>query len=338
LAIYALAESESSERAATVETFGLCTGDASMSLVAFIQNKFIPDHVRLKSTAGRVHYQAILKHIIRPETVQTHFAEYPLKTKARLKTVPGWPYLDDVRLCDLEADHIRQLTTSAVARGYSAQTVKHIKNVLSTIISHAQKERLYDGYNPAAEVRLPRLVHTTPRDLTIDEAKSILRLLKYPEREIALISMSTGMGASDICTLRWKHINMTRSEVCIEGEPVPRHGMVFRSHSTGFDGVEMNQSRLRVIVIGDSLIVELERLKRQQEHADPNGFVIATPQGDPIQPMSARTHGLRIIGRKLQLPWLSWRALKRAHGAMLSELSIQLTDDLVRIAQSIKIP
>lgn len=327
---HGLAE-ELSAGAATDEIQSLWPGDVSMSLVAFIQSKFIPDHVRLKSTAGRVHYLAILKHIVRPETVQTYFAEYPSKTKTRLKAVPGWPYLDDVRLCDLKPDHIRQLTTSAVARGYSAQTVKHIKNVLGTIITHAQKECLFDGYNPAAQVKLPRLVHTMPRDLTIDEARSILRILKYPEREIALISMSTGMGASDICALKWKHINLTRSELCIEGETVPPNGMVFRRHSSGFRVGEMKHSRSRVVVISNSLIHELQRLQQQRKHAGPNGFVIATPTGNPIQLMSARAHELRKAGRKLQLPWLSWRILKRAHGAILSELSVQLTDDLVRI-------
>lgn len=138
------------------------TDDAAMSVAIFIEKKFIPNHVRIKSAAGRTHYQAILKHILKPETVQALFAQDPGKTKARLRTVPGWPYLDDVRLFDLNADHVRQLTASAIGRGYSAQTVKHIKNVLSTIIAHAKKEHLFEGDNPAAEVKLPRLVHAIP--------------------------------------------------------------------------------------------------------------------------------------------------------------------------------
>jgi integrase len=304
-----------------------------MSVVAFIERKFIPEHVRLKSTAGRVHYKAILKHIVKPEMVQRHFAHDPLRAKARLKAVHGWPYMDDVRMCDIEADHVRQLTTSALARGYSAQTVKHIKSVISVMISHAQKEGLFDGFNPAAIVRLPRVVHTTPRDLTIEEAKSVLRVLKSPEREIALISMSTGIGASDICNLRWKHVNLTRSEVFIEGEQVPSQGLLIRGRSTGFEGAGMKQARPRVIVLCNSLTRELERLKLQREYDGPNSFIIARSQGSPIQLMSARTLLLRKAGRKLHLPWLSWRALKRAHIAMLSELRIQLTEDLARMAQ-----
>jgi hypothetical protein len=45
-------------------------------MVLFIETKFIPDHVEHKSFAGRTHYQAILKHILKPETVERMFTPY----------------------------------------------------------------------------------------------------------------------------------------------------------------------------------------------------------------------------------------------------------------------
>jgi hypothetical protein len=45
-----------------------------MCLATFIERKFVPHHVRLKSETGRAHYQAILKHILRPETAGRIFA------------------------------------------------------------------------------------------------------------------------------------------------------------------------------------------------------------------------------------------------------------------------
>ena len=309
------------------------TDDAAMSFAIFIEKRFIPNHVRIKSAAGKAHYQAILKHILKPETVEALFAQSSAKAKMRLRAVPGWPYLDNVRLLDVNADHVRQLTTSAMASGYSAQTVKHIRNVLSTVISHAKKEHLFDGDNPAAMVKLPRLVHRIPGHLTIDEAKSLLRMLKHPEREIALIAMTTGMGVSEICALKWKHINLSRSMLCIEDVWVPPRGIVFRRNSTYLDEGDSSRERLKVVVVPESLTRVLERLKQPQENFDENGFVLATPQGDPIDPHSTRTQRLKPIGRKLRIPWLSWQVLKRAHGSFLSELSIRLVDDLVVNAQ-----
>ncbi len=34
------------------------------------------------------------------------------------------------------------------------------------------------------------------------------------------------------------------------------------------------------------------------------------------------------------MPWLSWQVLKRAHDALLSELRVQLSNDLVLSAQT----
>ncbi len=41
---------------------------AAVSLAEYIEEKFIPNHVSSKTSAGRMHYQAILKHILTPET------------------------------------------------------------------------------------------------------------------------------------------------------------------------------------------------------------------------------------------------------------------------------
>src|SRR5260370_38236242 len=82
--------------------------DAMMPLVTFVEKRFIPDHVEHKSPAGRTHYHAILKHVMKPDVVDRLFAPYVRIAKTRLKAVPDWPDLDDVRLCDLNSDHVRR--------------------------------------------------------------------------------------------------------------------------------------------------------------------------------------------------------------------------------------
>ena len=309
------------------------THDAATPLVRFVERTFIPNQVIVKSAAGRKHYQAILKHILRPETVQALFAQYPTKTKGRLKAVPEWPYLDDVRVFDLNTEHVGRLVASAIARGYSVQTVRQIKYVLGAIISHAKKEDCFPRDNPAADVKLPRLIHETPRDLTIDEGKAILRMLKRPEREIALFIMITGIGVSEICAVKWEHINLSRSTMCIEGQVVPPRGIIFRRTCTGSDKGRPCRDRFRCVVAPEPLIRVLERLKRLRDDKDENGFVLVTPQGNPLEPQKMRIQSLKPIARKLQIPCLSWQVLKRAHGMFLAELSVRLADDLVRNTQ-----
>jgi hypothetical protein len=75
------------------------------------------------------------------------------------------------------------------------------------------------------------------------------------------------------------------------------------------------------------------KLRRSGKVADPNSFVIATREGSPIRPASVRMLKLKPIGRKLDMPWLSWQVLKRAHDALLSELRVQLSEELVQSAR-----
>src|SRR4051794_40933380 len=137
-----------------------------MTLRSFVETKFIPEHVQHKTIAGRTHYQAMLKHLIRPETVHCMFN--PQKVlKMRLHSDPDWPYLDEVRLCDLKPEHVRRVLAAAFVRNYSWQTVKHIKNVLFAIIAHAQQEGCFQGINPVSQVKLPPKTHRATPDLSI---------------------------------------------------------------------------------------------------------------------------------------------------------------------------
>ena len=309
------------------------TEDSTMCLAAFIEGKFIPHHVSLKSEMGRAHYQAILKHILRPETADRLFAPYVRMTRPRLKAVPGWPYLDDVRLCDLNPEHIRKLISSALARGYSPQTIKHIRNVLGVIIFHARREQMFNGGDLVSEVELPPMVRKESHDLTIVQAKTILKLMRYPEREISLITITTGMSISEICALQWKHVNLTCAPMRIDGGMIPPRSLAVRKQWSAMGVIDINTLRGRVIVLPDPLIQALMRLKRHRNVTDPNEYVTATEDGDPLRPASIRMLRLKPIGRALNMPWLSWQVLKRAHDALLSELRSQLTYDLVLSAQ-----
>ena len=94
---------------------------------------------------------------------------------------------------------MRSLVSSAIARGYSSQTVKHIRNVIHAIISHAQRRGCFSGNNPVSSVKLPPMIRKTEQNLTISQIKAMLSLMQYPDKEIALITITTGMNIVEIC-------------------------------------------------------------------------------------------------------------------------------------------
>ena len=302
--------------------------DADLSLADYVEQKFIPKHVSSKTHAGRTHYHAILKHVLTPEAVERMFAPYNGASRSRLKTLPDWPYLDHVRLGDLKADHVRQLTSSASARGYSPQTIKHIKNVLGKVISHARKEGYFIGENPASEIKLPAILHRNVHRLSIAEAKTILRQMQYPEREIALITMTTGMAVPEICALRWKDVNLTDRAAYRDGEVIPPRCAIVKRQPNDADSVLPATPQMRIVEIPEPLMRRLQRLRRALQQSEPETFLLRHLGGTPLRPGDICSR-LNLIGRDLGIPWLSWPALRRAHQTLLSDVRAQLSDELI---------
>jgi integrase len=291
----------------------------SMPLAQFLASRFIPNHVQLKRPAGRTHYHAILKHVMTPELVDRLFAPYLREVNGRLKAVPGWPYLDQLRIGDITPEHVRQLTSSAAAHGYSHQTIKHIRNVVGMIFIHARKERVFYGENPVSEVKLQPPSSTRRPQLSAVQANAILNLMEAPEREIALIAMYTGLKIPEICALQWKHIKIDRARSFVDGTCIPP-GFIFVSKQWIASGiVDLGPGRIRGVSISPSLARALIKM-RQKKMIDPESYVISHPDGCPVSPSVVRLHRLKLIVRELGLPWVSWQVLRQSYKSRAQEL------------------
>jgi site-specific recombinase XerC len=315
----------------SMDGYNIAIQDSRMTFAFFVESKFIPEHVEHKTLAGRTHYRSILKHLLRPETVNCMFrAANPANPK--LTSVPDWPYLDQVRLCDLKPDHIRSLVSFAIARGYSSQTVKHIRNVTHAIISHAQREGCFTGNNPVSLIKLPPMIRKTERNLTIGQIKAILSLMQYPDKEIALMTITTGMNIVEICELQWKHVNLTDRFSYMDGELIPERSIAVRTRWNRAGLQDMHRGRNRDIEIPEPLFLVLEELQRRKTITHPDDFVLVSESGLSLVATSFRTSRLKPVGRKLGMPWLSWQALRRGYAASLSEFRSQFNHEMAHAA------
>jgi len=135
------------------------------TFLEFVKTRFIPEHVTSKGTSSRTYYRAILKHILKPETVDLLFDAGAVTTnrRQRLRAITDWPYLDDVRLYDLQPLHVQGIITAALDSGYSFETVKHIRSVIGTIITYATNCRCFSGDNPAFQVPFSKMIRKSER-------------------------------------------------------------------------------------------------------------------------------------------------------------------------------
>lgn len=308
-----------------------CSFDGpTISIARFVESHFIPNHVALKTQAGRTHYHAILKHVLRPETVDRLLLPYRGESKSKLRSIPEWPYLDETRLCDVTPDHVRHLTSLAVSHGYSPQTVKHIKNVISAIISHAKKEHIFSGDNPMTEIRLPPIVRKATPSISLVKARAIFRMMGYPERQIALILFNATMNVSEVCGLQWNHVNLNRRASYVEGEVVPPRSILVKYQRTSSGLMRLSPDRIRVATISPSLLDLLSSLRRQRNRPTPDSFLFANRLGIPVSPASILVSKLKPIGRRLGIPF-SWHTLKELHDVFLQDLCSKLNSDLAAL-------
>lgn len=292
------------------------------TIADFVENNFVPEHLATKGQAGRSHYQSILKHIFRPEEVDRMFHVKAGKSKTRLRAISGWPYLDNVRLRDAGPEHVERLIAAAVERGYAAQTVIQIRNVVSSIFSLAKKERYFNGDNPARMVMLPEIPQKNPQTLTSSQVKEVLGVMRYPEKEMTLLAMFTSMNVTEICGLQWKHVNLTGANSVTEGISIPPITISVRRRWYRGELGNVTDNRRRDLPIHSLLLPMFLRMSGRGKFTSQDDFVLVSKSGTPINAINVTSRRLRSIGKELQMPWISWPLLRRAEVSMGFDFAI----------------
>ena len=305
---------------------------APMSLAEFVECRFAPEYVAVKRSAGRAHFQAILRHILTPEAVDRAFG---VKAKAdpskvRIKAIPGWPYMDSLLLGDVKPENIQFLISIALQHGYSAQTVIHIRSVLRAVFSHAQTLNYFNGKNPATLAVPPGMARKEAHALTLAQLVQVLQRMRYPEKELALFATLTGMSVAEICGLQWKCLNLSNLRHLLDGEWIPARAIAIRNQSYRGEFGQVMENRKRILFIPDVLASRLQALHQRNRFVTPDDFVLASRSGTPISQNNLASRRLKSIGKSLGLPWLSWQVFHRTHVALNSEFGRQLNNELKR--------
>jgi site-specific recombinase XerD len=302
----------------------------SPRLAEFVEHSFIPEFVARKRSAGREYFRAILKHVLPPEQVARLFAANG-KVKDKLKTVPGWPYIDSLRLCEVDPQSIQRLTSAALERGYSIQTATHIRNVVRSIFSHAIRRGFYRGTNPAMLVGLPPVTRKEAHSVTLAQLEDLFRVMIYPEREVVLLAMLTDMTIPEICGLRWKHLNTSSVSRLMGQEFIPPTTIAVRSQNFRGELSAVIGNRQRFLRIPRLLSSYLHELKRRRHFTTPDDFVLVSRNGTPIHPENIAARRLKPIGYLCDMPWLSWSVFYRTRANLQTEFGKSLHCELEKI-------
>ena len=307
---------------------GVPAGNPEMTVAEFIERRFVPEYVASMRSAGHDYFQAMLKHVLGPEQVDRAFGGDKEKSKSKLRAIPGWPYLNAQRLCDVHPDHIQQIITAALDNGYSIQTVTHIRNVIRKIFSHARDASCFHGENPATRVVLPHMARKQSHILTSEQLRQAIHNMRYPEKDVALLSILTDMNVAEIFGLEWKYVNPSEMGRLVDGEWIPPHVIAVRNLSYRNQIRLVTGSRKRDIPISDLVHRILQNIKARKQSAPKNGFVFSSRKGTPINQDNVAARRLKLIGKQLGMPWLSWNVFHRTSARLTPESHKQLHAEL----------
>ena len=304
---------------------------ADLTVAQFVAARFLPDHIAIKTSPGRRHYQAILKHVLTPEEVETIFG-VSSEGSSRAKMLPksDWPYISAVKLRETSPEHVQRLVGAAVNGGYSSQTIRHIRNVVGAIFSHALRTRHFTGDNPAALVVLPGMKRRESHALTLEQTLKVLELMQYPEREVTLFAILTNMNIAEICGLQWKFVNLTEHHLSREGQSIPPRSILVRNQWYRGELCGVPAGRRKSLPIPQLLFTVLHTLSRTKSSGW-NDFVLSTKSGRPINQINLAARRLKHIGRELEMPWISWQVLRRTRAVLAYEFGTQIQHELAKV-------
>ncbi len=308
----------------------------SASVSEFVKRRFIPEHVEVKRSAGRAHFWAILKHVLSPDEVDQIAGRDASYDRSKLLPVPNWPYIGGLRLCDVDAEAVQRLVSTALEHGYSIQTATHIRNVVRSIFSFAARIGQHTGENPAASVNLPTMSRREAHTLSLSQAGYLLHAMSCPERDLALLTMLADLSVAEICGLQWKYLNLSNASYKLEHEVIPPLALAVRMQSyRGELSVAMG-GRKRFARATPPLCFLLRQLKKRDRFIGPDDFVLTSRTGTPIRPENIAARRLKTLGQSFGMEWLSWSVFRRTGIKLRSELGRNFNEEVEKVLAALR--
>jgi integrase len=152
--------------------------------------------------------------------------------------------------------------------------------------------------------------------------------MRYPEKDIALFCILTNMNVAEIFGLQWKYVNPSDMGRWVDGEWIPPHVIAVRNLSYRNQIRIVTGSRKRDIPISDLVNRVLQNIKARKQSSATNGFVFSSRKGTPINQDNVAARRLKLIGKRLGMPWLSWNVFHRTSAHSNSESQKQLYAEL----------
>ena len=209
-------------------------------------------------------------------------------------------------------------------------TRSKIRNVMSLLFNHGRRHELCDC-NPIQWVRQSAKRRVAPDILTRDEVQELLASLRFRERTLVLLAVTTGLRRSELFALKWKDVDFQTKQI-----------YVTRCIVQKVIGICKTESSQKPVPAQDDLIEALREWRCQTPYQSPESWVFASPVNQGRWPYLAQQimqrHILpvtRKLGITKRIGWHTFRhtysTLLRSTGAELKIMQELLRHSTIRV-------
>jgi integrase len=223
---------------------------------------------------------------------------------------PRW---GDCELLDIRAIEVELwLKNLALAPGSRCK----IRNVMSLLFNHGRRHDLCER-NPIEWVRQSAKRRTTPDVLTTNEVQNLLANLRFRERLLVLLAVTTGLRRSEMFALRWKDIDFHGKQI-----------HVTRSIVQNVVGICKTESSQKPVPAHDDLVEALRQWHGRTRYKSPENWVFASPVHQGRWPYLAqpimKRHILPVARRLGINKRIGWHTFRHTYSTFLRSTGAEL--------------
>ncbi len=162
------------------------------------------------------------------------------KTEGSINSEKGYlnnwiyPVIGSLPLSQVAPFHLEKIKADMTKAKKAPRSIHYTLAIVRQVFNHAIRHDLFDGANPISKVKLPGGDNRRLRFLTREEAAALLAELatKSPEvRDMALISLHTGMRAGEVFGLTWADVDVDKGILILRDTKSGRNRAAFMTEA-----------------------------------------------------------------------------------------------------------
>ena len=273
------------------------------------------------------------------EQLAAHFerVEVPLKAHStaegyknylKLHIIPKWGQHTLSAMKSVEIESWLRNLTRIDGKAASPGTKTKIRNLLSTLFSHAIRYE-WAARNPITPVRTSAKRLRIPDILTAGEFQALVSVLSQRERVMVLLAGSTGLRRGELIALRWRDIDFELKQANV-------------THSVwhNIEGDTKTEASRKPVPLPTLVVEELKHWRKTTLYRSDEDFLFPSVAKNGAQPLTPDMilrrrirPALKRIGVTKRIGWHSFRhglvTMLRQHG-----VDIKTAQELLRHANS----